>query len=234
MLLLATVVANIMCACAQVMKPTYTLFVKQCQDFTINGKGDNHVWSQVPWIPLVQLDSSNTRYRSEFKILYSPTGIYVVFNGNDNKITTMDYKDFDPIFNGDVFEVFFHPDPSVNVYYEYEVNAMGKEFILAISNLSGHDFQSWIPKRTTVKKMVDVKGGAQTVDADIKSWSAEIFFPFAALGILPHTPPSKGSEWHANFCRLDYDSGKMVKWSFTPNIKTSFHELGTFYTIKFD
>ena len=229
---MAGIVVNIECACAQGASPS--LLVRKCDDFAINGKGDQPEWSNTSWAPLTQIDSSNLRYPTRFKILYSSTGIYVLFSGTDKKITTKDFKDFESIFNGDVFEVFFHPDPAVPVYYEYEVNAMGRELILAISNLTGHNFQSWIPKRSPVKKMVDIKGGSQAINADIESWSAEIYFPFGALGILPHVPPLKGDEWHANFCRLDYDSGKMVKWSYSPNIKTSFHELEAYYTIKFE
>lgn len=231
-LLVAIVVGSFSCACAQ--GHSSPLIVHKCDDFAINGKGDQSAWAGTDWVALTKLDSSDLRYPTRFKIIYSSTGIYVLFTGTDKKITTKDFKDFESIFNGDVFEVFFHPDPTVPVYYEYEVNAMGRELILAISNLTGQNFQSWIPKRSSVKKMVDIKGGPQAINADIESWSAEIYFPFGALGILPHVPPSKGNEWHANFCRLDYDSGKMVKWSFSPNIKTSFHELEAFYTIKFE
>ena len=211
-----------------------TLLVKKCDDFAISGRGDHATWNATKWVSMTQLDSSVNRYATRFKIQYSNTGVYVLFHGIDRKITTQNFKDFESIFNGDVFEVFFHPDPRVPVYYEYEVNALSKELILAISNLSGQSFQAWTPKKSLIKKLVHVDNGSPAINASITSWSAEIYFPFDALAIIPKVPPIAGTEWHANFCRLDYDTGKMIKWSFSPDIKTSFHELDAFYTIKFE
>jgi hypothetical protein len=57
----------------------------------------------------------------------------------------------------------------------------------------------------------------------MRSWMAECFFPYGLLNPLKPVPPAKGDTWNANFCRLDYDSGKMVKWSWSP-VQRSFHE----------
>jgi hypothetical protein len=67
----------------------------------------------------------------------------------------------------------------------------------------------------------------------MRGWSAELFIPFALLSPLQNTPPSKGTVWHANFCRLDYDFGKMMKWSWSP-VKQSFHEFRAFRPVRFE
>jgi hypothetical protein len=216
------------------------LVVHKCDDFNITGKGDNPEWNKAPWLPLAKLDADGQPYESKFKILYSSKGIYLLFHSKDDKITTKDYKDFESIFNGDVVEVFFHPDPRLTVYFEYEVNALDKELILMISNLNGQDLKSWMPwhhggkNSSRIIRMVDVAGGEKKVNGVITSWSAEIFFPYSALGLLPNVPPKSGTIWNANFCRLDYDSGKMIKWSWSPTIEKSFHELEKFRSIKFE
>jgi hypothetical protein len=211
-----------------------SLLVRKCIDFPISGKGTNDEWSKTEWNQLTKLDEGGKQNVTKFKILYSSTGVYVLFHGDDEKITTKAYKDFESIFNGDVFEVFFHTNPQVNIYFEYEVNHLGKELILTISNLDGK-YNSWIPRnRTGIQKMVDVAGGNPEIGGEIMSWSAEIFFPYGAMGLLPGVPPSSGTEWNANFCRLDYDSGSMIKWSWSPSIKKSFHELDKFRSIKFE
>ena len=216
------------------------LLVRKCDDFNVTGKGDNPEWKKTPWTLLAKLDEGSEGYESKFKTLFSPTGIYVLFNSKDDKITTKEYKDFESIFNGDVVEVFFHPNPEITVYFEYEVNQLDKELILTISNLNGQNHTSWIPRHHGGKngngiiKMVDVVGGEKKVNGTIQSWSAEIFFPYGILGLLPNVPPKSGTLWNANFCRLDYDSGKMIKWSWTPTIKNSFHELEKFRSIKFE
>ncbi|MBA4055337.1 MAG: hypothetical protein C0490_11545 [Marivirga sp.] len=216
------------------------LIIRRCDDFNVTGTGDDKAWSQSEWVYLTKLDQGGVEYETKFKMLFSPTGIYVLFSGQDDKITTQDYKDFDNIFNGDVFEVFFHPNPAVNVYFEYEINQLDKELILMISNIKGHGYRPWVPwhynnnKERSIIKRVEVSGGDKKVDGPIRTWSAEIFFPYGILGLLPDVAPKSGSIWHANFCRLDYDTGKMVKWSWTPSIKSSFHELEAFRSIKFE
>ena len=215
------------------------LLVKKCNDFVITGKGNDGEWSKTEWNPLAKLDEGGNTNASKFKILYSATGIYVLFQGDDEKITTKPYKDFESIFNGDVFEVFFHTDPEAAVYFEYEVNHLGKELILTISNIN-NKFLGWIPRhndgvhRTGIQKQVEIIGGNKEIGSSISSWNAEIFFPYTALGLLPRVPPVSGTQWNANFCRLDYDTGSMIKWSWTPFIKKSFHELDKFHSIKFE
>jgi len=219
-----------------------SLIVKKCDDFTITGNGTSQHWNNTPWNPMVRLDDAGTpyAYETKFKILYSTTGIYVLFQGADHKITSKPFEDFESIFQGDVYEVFFHPNPEIKVYFEYEVNHLGKELILTISNLDGSNYNSWAPwhyegiNRSGIKKMVSITGGEAEINGAIKSWSAEIFFPFRGLGLLPNVPPESGTVWNANFCRLDYDSGKMVTWSWTPAIKKSFHELDKFLSIRFE
>jgi hypothetical protein len=214
------------------------LIIRNCEDFKIDGSGENKAWSQTKWEYLTKLDQGGRDYESKFKMLFSSTGLYILFEGGDDRITTKDYNDFDNIFDGDVFEVFFHPDSSVSVYFEYEVNQLDKELVLMISNINGHGYRPWIPrnysKGTGVIKQVVVTGGDKKVGGLIESWRAEIFFPYGILGLLPDVAPKSGSVWHANFCRLDYDTGKMIKWSWTPLIKKSFHELEAFRSIKFE
>ncbi|HEX8279562.1 MAG TPA: carbohydrate-binding family 9-like protein [Segetibacter sp.] len=215
------------------------LIVPKCEDFELSGKGNNTEWNKAGWSELTKLDTGGRNYAGRFKMMYSSTGIYVLFSGDDDKITTKDYNDNDAIFNGDVFEVFFHPDPSVPVYFEYEINPLSKQLILTLSRLNNQQF-SWYPRyRATdnqkpVRRMVDVAGDSVKVGATIESWTAEVFFPFALLGLLPGVPPKSGTTWNANFCRLDYDSGKMIKYSYSPAIEKSFHELNKFLSIKFE
>lgn len=221
------------------IKNNETITVRKCIDFDLTGKGNHPEWNKSEWYTLTKLDPEGRDYVSRFKILYSTTGIYVLFHGQDDKITTKAYKDFGNIFNGDVFEVFFHPNPSLPVYFEYEINQMDIELILTLSNLNGK-WQGWIPwhaegkNESGIKKAVDVVGGKKEIGGTIQSWSAEIYFPFNTLGLLPTIPPKSGMKWNANFCRLDYDSGSMVKWSWSPTIKVSFHELHQFRSIQFE
>ena len=212
------------------------LLVRKCADFNLTGKGDNHEWSMTEWNYLTKLDSSSKIYSSKFKILYSAKGIYVLFNGDDDKISTEYAKDFEDLFKADVFEVFFHTDPETPVYFEYEINQLNKELVLLVTKVNGK-FHGWMPwhyeKERKIKKMVNVVGGKKIANAKITSWSAELFFPYELLTALGNVPPTSGTLWNANFYRLDYDSGKMIRWAWGP-VQNSFHELEKFRPIKFE
>lgn len=214
------------------------LLVKRCSEFNITGNGDNPEWDKTEWSTLTKLDPEGSNYKSKFKVLASEKGIYVLFQGEDDKITTSDYNDMDKIWNGDVFEVFFQTDTQEPAYFEYEVNQFSKQLLLTISN--SKNGVSWIPFNEYDRNMygtinkVEVLGGPQELDGKITSWSAEVFISYKSLGLLSFDPPKSGTLWNANFCRLDHDAGKMVKWSWTPTIESSLHELDKFRTIKFE
>ncbi len=185
---------------------------------------------------MTKLDTGGRNYESRFKILYSTTGIYLFFNGEDSKITTEFDQDFGNLFKGDVFEAFFHTDPTLPLYFEYEVNQLNKELVLIIPNLKNSSY-GWIPwhyeNERQIKKAVNIVGGKMESGSSLSSWSAELFFPYDLFKPLQNVPPASGTVWNANFYRLDYDSGKGIKWAWAP-IKKSFHEFEKFPQIKFE
>jgi len=212
------------------------LIVHKCTDFTITGKGGDPEWQKAQWVSLNKIDKGGKEYESKFKILYSATGVYVLFSGEDDKITSSFTNDFDNLFNADVFEVFFHPDISEPVYFEYEISPLNKELVLLILNRNGK-FGAWIPwhyeDKNKVIKNVIINGGQMQPGASIKSWTAELFFPYRVLNPLLNVPAVSGMRWNANFCRLDYDSGNMIKWAWSP-VEKSFHEFKKYYALQFE
>lgn len=212
------------------------IIVKRCDNFDVTGSGDNKTWNSTSWVKLNKLDGGGIDYESKFKILYSSTGLYVLFSGNDTKISTTYDKDFDNLFRGDVFEVFFHPDTTLPLYFEYEINQLNKELVLIIPNLNG-GISGWLPwhyeNDRQTKKMVSVHGGKATPNGAITSWTAELFFPYKLLSPLNNVPPKSGTTWNANFYRLDYDTGGAIKWAWGP-VDKSFHEYKRFLPIRFE
>jgi hypothetical protein len=212
-----------------------SLIVRFCRDFKITGNGDNAQWRKTDWVNLQKLDKGGRDYKSQFKILYSPKGIYVLFYGEDEKITSSFKNDFDKLFQGDVFEVFFNTNPENSIYFEYEISPLNKELVLYMVNRNGM-ISGWAPwpyEEDKVERSVSISGGKMEPGAAITSWKAELFFPYGLLSPFPRVPPVKGTHWNANFCRLDYDSGGIIKWAWAP-VDTSFHELHRYYSLTFD
>lgn len=211
------------------------LVVKRCMDFIITSQEENREWEKTAWNLMTKLDSGGRNYESKFKILYSATGIYLLFSGEDSIITTTFDQDFGNLFRGDVFEAFFQTEPKTPMYLEYEVNQLDKELVLLVPHFK--NFHGWIPwhyeKERKVKKRVRIVGGNMESNSHISSWTAELFFPFALFQPLENIPPVSGTIWNANFYRLDYDGGHIIKWAWSP-IKKSFHEFKNFSQLLFE
>lgn len=237
LLLVIAVCINIKCFCQTRTNNINAtpLSVYKCADFEVNGKGGNYEWNKSAWNTITKLDSGGQAFNTKFKMLYSEKGIYVLFKGADDRITTSSTKDFDALFKGDVFEVFFQTDTATSIYLEYEINHLNKELVLLVPNFNGRAF-GWQPfayvNDRKVQKAVSVEGGKAEISSAITGWTAEIFFPYALFSPLLNVPPKAGTVWRANFYRLDYDSGHMIKWAWLP-IERSFHEYKKFGTILF-
>ena len=209
-----------------------TLRVNKVLPFEIDGAGTNASWNATNWVNLIQLDSSSLQYPSKFKILYADSGVYVLFSGLDKKITSLYKNDFEDLFRADVFEVFFHPEPSTPIYLEYEINAYNAELVLLVPNLSKKTF-GWAPWKYTGKKKVVKKVKVHEQNNEMYKWTAELYFPFKLFIPLQNLDVKKGVCWNANFYRLDYDDTKMVKWAWSPIVK-SFHEFEKYGVIQFN
>ena len=55
----------------------------------------------------------------------------------------------------------------------------------------------------------------------------------ALLSPLQNVPPKPGTQWRANFYRMDYDDGKATRWTWVP-VGNSFHEYEKFGTLVFE
>lgn len=212
-----------------------TLYVSKCTDFEPNGKGDNDQWHNAEWTQLTVLDEIENAYEGKFKMLYSDQGIYILGSFEDNKISTDYSVDQGDIWNGDVFEAFLQTDPANPLYFEYEINSLNAELAILVPNNEG-DFFGWSPWHyegdRKVKKAVQIHGGKAESGASIAGWTAEFYIPYALFKGLKNVPPQQGTKWHGNFYRMDYDSGRQVKWSWAP-VETSFHEYKKYWPIIF-
>lgn len=212
--------------------------VGRTDDFEISGDGSNPVWKDVPWLTLAKRGESGLNYSTQVKLLYSRSGVYVLFRGTDARISASLQSDGAKLWTEDVFEAFFWPDESRPDYFEYEISPLGFELPLLVSQREGKLFR-WQPWSTvdnvprTVRKKVAVAGGQPRSGERASAWSAEIHIPFTLLEPLPHSTPTPGTRWRANFYRVDYDSQPSTSWSWTP-VEGSFHQLSAFGTLIFE
>jgi hypothetical protein len=211
------------------------LTIKQVPDFEVTGAGDNANWQQAEWTPLNRRQADGHPYDARFKVLYSTTGLYVLMDATDRKLTATMNDDFMHLWTEDVFEVFLWTDERFPVYFEYEISPLNHELPILIPNFGGK-FLGWRPwdyeGNRKIRKATSVTGGPKQSGAAIQGWRAEFFIPYALLTPLQNVPPKPGTRWRANFYRMDHDDGKQTQWDWA-RVGGSFHEYEKFGELMF-
>ena len=212
-----------------------SLTVRAAADFDVTGAGDNPAWKQTEWTALHRRQADGLPYETRFKMLYSATGLYVLMDGTDRKLTATLTEDFMDLWHEDVFEVFLWPDERHPVYFEYEISPLNKELPILVPNFGGQ-FLGWRPwhyeKERLIRKATSITGGPRQSHAAIRGWSAEFFIPYALLRPLQNVPPKAGTRWRANFYRVDHDDGMRTNWAWAP-VRTTFHDYQSFGELLF-
>jgi hypothetical protein len=215
-----------------------TVTVRATDDFEVTGSGSNAAWSKAEWQALHRRQPDGLPYESRFKILYSKTGVYVLMDGTDQKLTTTGRGDFENLWEEDVYEAFFWPDESEPLYFEYEISPLNHELPILVPN-NGGAFMGWRPwhyeNDRKTRKATAVTGGAQKAGAAVLGWSAEFFIPYRLLEGLRNQHPKSGTRWRANFYRMDYDAspGPVTQWDWS-RVGPSFHEYQKFGVLLFE
>jgi hypothetical protein len=206
------------------------------RDFAVDGQGSAEAWKRAEWTTLHRRDGAAHDYRTRVKTVYSNSGIYVLMDGTDRRLSATMTEDFQDLWNEDVFEFFLWPHARWPVYFEYEISPLGRELPILIPNFDG-TFLGWRPwhyegERRT-RKAVHIEGGPQQSGAAVAGWRAEIFVPYDLLKPLQNVPPKPGTRWRANFYRVDYDGGRTTSWDWS-RVGASFHEYQKFGTLVFE
>ena len=118
--------------------------VKKTKDFLLNGSGDAEAWKSSNFITLNKKWDNGMNYFTQFKILYSDSGIYCLFQCEDSIITSTLKEDFSDLYNEDVVEAFFWPEEKSIIYFEYELSPFNYELPILVPNYNGK-FLGWRP-----------------------------------------------------------------------------------------
>lgn len=214
------------------------LRVMSCADFEVTGDGSSPAWKQSDWVPMQVRPKSAHDYKTQFKMLYSKTGVYVLFDGADKHITATKTEDYLDLWTEDVYECFFWTDEQHPIYFEYEVSPLGYELPILVPNFDGK-FLGWRPwhigkpsQDRLTRKAISARGGQAKSGATVSGWSAEVFIPYELLKPLNNARPAPGTKWRANFYRMDYDGAAQGSWDWA-RVGSSFHEYQSFGTIVF-
>ncbi len=223
---------------AQEIVPEIT--IKKTTDFKVNGKGNSPQWEQTEWFGIFPQKGpkqaiAGTNHPTRVKVLYSETGIYCLYDCQDETLTSSIKKDFGRLFTEDVVEFFLWPNTDYPIYLEYELSPRNKELLILVPNIggAGMGWRPWLyEKDRKVQHETSVTGGKRKNKAKITNWKAEFFIPYAVMSPIVKKAPPSGTHWRANFYRIDYDQEPTYyTWAKTSG---SFHEYEKFGIIAFE
>jgi hypothetical protein len=210
--------------------------VPRTTDFAISGAGVHPAWNLAAWNPLRRREGSAHDYSARVKVLYSETGLYLLFDGSDARLTATMVGENLHIWEEDVYEAFLWTDERYPVYFEYEISPLNQELVLLVPNFGG-EFLGWIPwdyeGGRRIRKAISVRDGKMESGSAASGWSAEVFVPYALLKPLQNVPPRPGMRWRANFYRNDYDDGGSSSWAWSPTTG-NYHSIEQFGYLRFE
>jgi len=204
----------------------------------VTGDGSHAGWAGSEWQGLERVGSGIARYTTRCKVAYSTTGLYFLFECQDEKLQCSGLPDFADLYTEDVIEVFLWPDEQHPLYLEYEISPFGAELPILVSKQGGTfgAFHGWLPWHyegaRRCCKATAIRGGAPMPGASVTGWTVEFFIPFALFsGVCP--TPKAGDRWRANFYRIDYDKLPCSHWAWDTRTDSNFHDYQNFGSIVF-
>lgn len=202
----------------------------------IDGKLDEPAWKDaVSTGPFVNtMDGSPAAQAASAKALWDDQALYVAFEFADNDVWgTLDKHD-DKLWTQEAAEMFIDPDGDGRTYIELQVSPKNVTFDSWLQAYRQND-NAW---DSGVQTGVQVSGTLNKRDDNDTGWTVEMRIPMAAVkGRLEQVrgvPPQPGTEWRANFFRMDLPAGKPQSgtgWS--PPLIGDFHALHRFGTLVF-
>jgi hypothetical protein len=217
----------------QTIERLVTCSVPRVEDFALTGDGSAAAWACADWLDLQPTDRKPDM-ATRAKAVYSDTGLYVLMDCEDHRLTCTHMGENADLYKQDVVEFFIWPDQAHLLYLEYELSPLNEELVLLVSKYAGR-YHGWAPwhydgtRRT--RHATATRGGPAEPFASVTGWSGEVFVPFA-LFVGFAVAPKPGDSWRANFYRIDHDTGRRT-WSWSPIAEDNFHQPHEYGAITF-
>jgi hypothetical protein len=198
----------------------------------VDGKLDDLVWTKAPRFHdfLLNLDGSQSSYKTEARALYDDQFLYFSFRCVDDNIWATYMKRDEHLWDEEVVEVFVQADPHQTSYIELEVNPLGTMLDIYLLDIRKPlHYESWNSQR--LKWGIQVLGTVDGKNGD-KEWTCEIALPMEDIVTARNLPPRPGDRWRLNLYRVEkLPTPALLAWS--PTRKDDFHLPGMFGEIVF-
>jgi hypothetical protein len=216
--------------CAQTEPKSYDCYRAKTL-VRVDGNLDDRAWQAAAWTTdFVDIEGSvkpTPRFRTRAKMLWDDEYLYIGAELEEPEVTGTLTKHDSVIFHDNDFEVFLKPLADESGYFEFEINALNTGWDLYLNKpyrFGGKPDNSWdIPG---LKTAIVVHGTLNDPKDKDSGWTVEIALPWKAFASRqPVAVPKIGTEWRANFSRVEWKVGqpKEDNWVWSPQGEINMH-----------
>ncbi|GAB3653260.1 carbohydrate-binding family 9-like protein [Echinicola sediminis] len=184
---------------------------RSTESLTMDGKMDEPSWLSAEWSDLfIDIEGDKKPkplYDTKMKMLWDDEHLYIAVWMEEPHLWATYTERESVIFHENDIEVFIDPDGDTHNYYELEINALGTEWDLLMTQPyrnAGDPINGW--NINGFKKGIQLNGTINDPSDEDQSWTVEMAIPWKALSQRgPYfVPPNHGEQWRINFSRVQW------------------------------
>ena len=219
---------------SRAVKPKELQVRKAIGPIKLDGKLDDNTWRAALPSPVFRQANGQPAGRNLFtqlRLLWDDTALYAGFTVHDNATDSPYSQRDDHLWKADCVELFLDPTRDAKNYIELQIspkNAVFDAFFTSHKAPHFEEAKKWnIPGLRTAVFTGDLGRGGRTQ----KGWTVEMAIPWAAFEKTGAGKPTLGTQWKANFFRMEKQAKGMgaTAWS----AAADFHDFSKAGLIRF-
>jgi len=174
-------------------------------DIVIDGVPDEQAWRECAPITDFRLFETfgKPTETTTMRMCYDETNLYVLFECTDPDIYVLHQERDGNLWESDVVELFFLPDDSNPMYYEFEVGPTNAVFDARFVNTGSGTFKRWAQWNCEIRTAARVLGTVNDWKDRDDGYNVEIAIPLKAFSESTWNKPLLGQTWKFAAVRVD-------------------------------
>ena len=180
--------------------------VRATSPIVVDGKLDEAAWTDIPAIKDFWLwfSLSAPTTHTTARLCYDDAFLYAALDCEDDDVFALYDQRDQNLWESDVVELFFQPDPENPMYYEFEIAPNNTVFDARMVNSGSGGFQRWASWNGDIQTAVVVRGTLNEWKDRDKGYTVEIAIPWRAFDEVLHGKTPTGQTWKFSAVRVDF------------------------------
>jgi len=204
----------------------------------VDGKGNDAAWKVISPIRefLVVNTLETPTEKTSLRLCYDDEFIYGLYECTDVDVFTLHTSRDANIWESDVVEVYFWPDPERPIYYEFEISPNNAVFDARYINTGSGHFLRWRQWNSRIETAASIQGTLNDPVDEDRGFVVEFAIPIVDFDEVNDGKPLSGQTWHFVGLRFNYSVNlSELEGAATSNDPNSnFHKFQGYATLTFE